>query len=179
MKLSKRLIGILFFLSLAGAGWLAANLFFEQRSMNSMLTGEGAEHLPPFTFNDLEGRPRSSEEWQGKVLVVNFWATWCPPCRREMPLFIETQKRYANRGLQFVAIAIDDLDMVKDFSDVYGLNFPVLIGSTEAIKLANKMGNRFDTLPFTAIYDSDGMNSYVHAGEVTEETLADRLLPLL
>ena len=144
-----------------------------------MLTGEGTSQLPPFTFNDLEGRPRSSEEWQGKVLIVNFWATWCSPCRREMPLFIETQKQYADRGLQFVAIAIDDPDMVQDFSDVYGINFPVLIGSNDAIKLANIMGNRFDTLPFTAIYDNKGESKYIHAGEVTKETLVDRVLPLL
>lgn len=179
MKLSKNLKGILFLLLIGIASWIVADLLFKQLPMEAMLTNDSASHLLSFTFNDLEGRPRSSEEWQGKVLVVNFWATWCSPCRREIPLLIETQEKYAEKGLQFIGIAIDDADTVKDFSDVYGINFPVLIGSNDAIDLANKMGNRFNTLPFTAVYDAEGNSSYVHAGEITKETLADRVLPLL
>lgn len=139
------------------------------------LAGGGDKILSEFSFTDLEGRVRNSKEWAGKVLVVNFWATWCPPCRKEMPLFVETQKKYADKGLQFVGIAIDDPHMVQDFYDVYGINFPVLIGDAEAIKLSNRMGNRFDSLPFTAIYDRDGNKRYIQAGEITAEALEKQL----
>ena len=143
------------------------------------LTGEGEKQLPAFSFVDLQGISRNSDEWKEKVLVVNFWATWCPPCRKEMPLFIETQKQHGERGLQFIGIAIDDPKMVEDFYDVYGINFPVLIGDAEAIKLANRMGNRFDTLPFTAIFNRKGKTIYIQAGEITRETLEKELTPLL
>lgn len=143
------------------------------------LAGGGDETLSEFSFTDLEGKVRNSTEWADKVLVVNFWATWCPPCRKEMPLFVDTQKKYAGKGVQFVGIAIDDPHMVQDFYDVYGINFPVLIGDADAIKLSNSMGNRFDSLPFTAIYDRDGNKRYIQAGEITAETLEKQLKTLL
>ncbi len=142
-------------------------------------TGAGVAALPPFQFPDIDGDIRHSDEWKGKVLVVNFWATWCPPCRSEMPRFIDFQEKYGERGVQFVAIAIDDPDLVRDFHDVYGINFPTLIGGPKAIELGNRLGNRFDSLPFTAVFDRDGNTRYVQAGEVSEETLEKRILPLL
>ncbi|MCP4995892.1 MAG: TlpA family protein disulfide reductase [Gammaproteobacteria bacterium] len=135
--------------------------------------------LPPFTLLDLEGSPQASDQWQNKVLLVNFWATWCPPCQKEMPLLVDYQEKYAAQGLQVVAIAIDDPLMVQDFVDIYDINFPVLIGSLDAIKLANTLGNRFDSLPFTAIFDREGNRHYIQAGEITDETLKKALLPLL
>ncbi|MES9858679.1 MAG: TlpA disulfide reductase family protein [Sedimenticola sp.] len=141
--------------------------------------GPGEKNLPAFSFVDLKGASRNSSEWQNKLLVVNFWATWCPPCRDEMPLFIETQEKYAAKGVQVIGIAIDNPQMVEEFSEVYGINFPVLLGDVDAMELAERMGNSFDSLPFTAIYDRDGNTRYVQAGMISEETLQQELLPLL
>ena len=143
------------------------------------LTGGAEATLPAFQFPDLEGELRHSGDWQGKVLVVNYWATWCPPCRKEMPLFVETQERLQARGLQFVGIAIDDAHLVRDFVDVYGINFPILIGNADAVRLSSRMGNRFESLPFTAIFDREGNTRYIQAGEVTAEVLERELEPLL
>ena len=151
----------------------------EQEPPGLQLTGDAEPLLPGFSFPDLAGETRQSSEWKGKVLVVNYWATWCPPCRKEMPLFIETQNRYQERGLQFVGIAIDDPHMVQDFVDVYAINFPILIGNAEAVKLSTRMGNRFESLPFTAIFDREGNSRYIQAGEVTAEVLERELEPLL
>lgn len=151
----------------------------EQEPAGLQLTGDAEPSLQPFSFPDLAGNSRHSSEWKGQVLVVNYWATWCPPCRKEMPLFIETQKRLQERGLQFVGIAIDDPHMVQDFVDVYNINFPVLIGNADAVKLSTRMGNRFESLPFTAIFDREGNSRYIQAGEVTAEVLERELEPLL
>ena len=178
MLLKRLLLGALLVL-LAIGGWYTAGLLLPQQRGALQLTGSGAQTLPKFSFPDLDGVTRHSSEWKGRPLVVNFWATWCPPCRKEMPLFIETQERFRADGVQFIGIAIDDVEMVRDFSDVYGINFPLMIGDTEAVKLANKLGNRFDSLPFTAIFDRDGNTRHIQAGEVTKETLEQHLIPLL
>lgn len=151
----------------------------EQEPPKPNLTGNAEDRLPAFSFVDLEGTQQASSQWDGKVLVVNYWATWCPPCRKEMPLFIETQQGYRDQGVQFVGIAIDDPDMVQDFVDVYEINFPILIGNTKAIELSNRMGNRFDSLPFTAIFDRQGKTRYIQVGEMKREVLEKELKSLL
>ncbi len=158
---------------------LALLIGCEQEKPKLNMTGKAEAQLPEFSFADLEGVQHSSAEWKGKVLVVNYWATWCPPCRKEMPLFIETQKAYSDKGVQFVGIAIDDPHMVQDFVDVFDINFPILIGDADAIRLSNKMGNRFDSLPFTALFDREGKTRHVQAGEITQEHLDKQLIPLL
>ena len=143
------------------------------------MAGEGVEQLPEFSFPDVDGNTRSSSEWNQKILVINFWATWCPPCREEMPLFVELQKSYAEKGVQFVSIAIDEPELVRDFHDVYEINFPTMLGGMEAIKLANKLGNRFDSLPFTAIFDRNGKTHHIQAGQMTREVLTSAFEKLL
>lgn len=135
--------------------------------------------LPLFSLPDLEGRTRFSNEWLGKVLVVNFWATWCPPCRREIPLFIELQEGRGSNGLQFVGIAIDSPEPVKEFAKSIEINYPVLIGETDAISLSESLGNRFSSLPFTIIFDRAGKPIYTKAGEVDRQTLEEQIAPLL
>ncbi|HEB96410.1 MAG TPA: TlpA family protein disulfide reductase [Sedimenticola thiotaurini] len=178
MKRSPPLLYLVFAVALLVAGGVGYHLYQKSRATPHW-TGDGVETLPAFEFTDIDGDLRRSDEWRGRVLVVNFWATWCPPCRSEMPRFIDFQEKYGDRGLQFVAIAIDDPDLVRDFHDVYGINFPTLIGDTKAIELANRLGNRFDSLPFTAIFDRDGRTRYIQAGEISEQLLKERLLPLL
>lgn len=143
------------------------------------LAGGGEPTLPEFTLPDLDGKPRQHTEWNDRVLVVNFWATWCPPCREEMPRFIELQKELGDKGVTVVAIAIDDPSEVQDFVDVYEMDFPVLIGDIKGIKLSERMGNRFSSLPFTAIYDRKGNSQFSQAGEVTMAQLKDIVKPLL
>ncbi|MCP3870989.1 MAG: TlpA family protein disulfide reductase [Gammaproteobacteria bacterium] len=178
MSAARTLIALLLLLAVMAGSWFGSR-YFAPEPATAQLTGEGVEQLPDFSFPDLEGAQRSNSEWTGRVLVVNFWATWCPPCREEMPRFIEMQAQYGSQGLQFVGIAIDEPDMVRDFFDVYAINFPTLIGDDEAIKLANTLGNRFNSLPFTAVFDRQGKTRYFQAGEVTDETLAKEVLSLL
>lgn len=104
-------------------------------------------HRPDFALPDLEGHLRKASEWDGKVTIVNFWATWCPPCRKEMPDFVELQELYGSQGVQFIGIAIDNKEKVQDFIDTIGVNYPTLVGDNEAIEVAKQYGDRFGALP--------------------------------
>jgi peroxiredoxin len=133
---------------------------------------------PGFQLPDIQGKLRDISEWDGKILVINFWATWCPPCVREMPMFVEMQDRNAELGLQFVGVAIDEHDKVQDFMDSMGVNYPMLIGSSDAIAIAKQYGNRFGALPYTVIIDRQGVIRYVQRGELLREVLEQQLAAL-
>jgi thiol-disulfide isomerase/thioredoxin len=137
------------------------------------------DSLPDFTFPDLTGRKIASNTWAGKVLVLNFWATWCPPCLREMPLFVEAQKTYGDRDIQVVGIAIDSKDEVTRFLAEHQVNYPILLGDAEAIEMSRQLGNRLEGLPFTVIFDRLGKWTYAQVGEVTQSLLEEQLTPLL
>ena len=137
------------------------------------------DSLPAFKLPDLDGREHASNSWAGKVLVLNFWATWCPPCLREMPLFVDLQKEYQGEGVQFVAVAIDDKSAVMDSAASHSINFPILLGDLETVALSRQLGNRLEGLPFTAIFDRFGKLVYSRAGEMTRSSLEQNLQAML
>ncbi|MES2565109.1 MAG: TlpA disulfide reductase family protein [Pseudomonadota bacterium] len=139
----------------------------------------GLSALMASCLPDLEQRAQSIAQWQGKVIVVNFWATWCAPCREEIPLFVKLQTKYGNRGLQFVGIAIDNLTQVKPYAAELGMNFPVLIGGVDAIELARQLGNKAGVLPFTVILNREGKIVATEVGAMKEAKLEPLLASLL
>ena len=126
---------------------------------------------PGFVLPDLDGEMQSMDQWNGQLVVLNFWATWCPPCRKEMPAFLELQDQYASQGLQFVGIALDNPEKVQDFIDTLGVDYPILVGDTEASKVYDAYGNRLGALPYTAVIARDGSILKTYRGEVTKKTL--------
>ena len=94
--------------------------------------------LPDFNLADVSGNQHNISEWQGKIRIINFWATWCPPCLKEIPEFIALQKQYADKGLQFIGIAIDDQEAVAEFLATNKINYPILIGGMNGIALAQQ-----------------------------------------
>jgi peroxiredoxin len=135
--------------------------------------------LPEFSLPDLSGKLRSIKEWQGKVLVINFWATWCPPCLKEMPGFAALQGEYSDKGLQFLGIALDDPEPVKEFVASHKINYPILMGEDQGTKLAHDLGNIINTVPFTVIVDKNGLVIQRHMGEMAGEQLIKAVAPLL
>lgn len=128
---------------------------------------------------DLDGNAQPLDQWRGKIVVVNFWATWCAPCREEIPLFVKLQNKYGDRGLQFVGIAIDQPEKVRPYAAELGMNFPVLIGGIDAIGLTRTLGNRAGVLPFTVVLDRSGKAVQKQVGAVKEAQTEALLAGLL
>lgn len=133
---------------------------------------------PGFALPDLEGEVRDISDWDGHILAVNFWATWCAPCKEEIPEFVELQEKYREQGVVFIGVALDSQEAVADFAERYGMNYPILIGEQAAIDAAKAFGNRIGALPFTAFVDRDGRIVHTHYGLIKGED-ADRLLASL
>ena len=135
------------------------------------------ETLPEFALEDLNGQVRSIHGWEGDALLINFWATWCAPCLREIPLLKEFQDGGAG-GVQVVGIAVDHLEAVRAFDEEMDFNYPVLAGELEAIQAAAEFGLQFFVLPFTVFTDRHRRILGVHNGELHAEHLDEFLLVL-
>jgi thiol-disulfide isomerase/thioredoxin len=128
------------------------------------------ELRPVFSLADVtSGEPRSITEWDGKALLVNFWATWCPPCRREIPLLNELQATYGPRGLQIVGIAVDSREAVAEYQQQTKLDYPSLVGELDAIAVGRQFGLDLYGLPISVLTDPAGKILAVHMGELTRE----------
>jgi thiol-disulfide isomerase/thioredoxin len=134
-----------------------------------------------FSLLDVNGDQRNLSEWKGKVRVINFWATWCGPCREEIPAFVELQQQYSNEGLQFIGIALQQAEEVHDFMNEFKMNYPVLVGGDDVIKAAKKLGNDIGALPYTVIIDKSGIIAFTRRGPLSKseaESVIQTLLSL-
>ncbi len=134
---------------------------------------------PEFTLPDLDGRPRAITEWDGKVLALNFWATWCPPCLKEVPEFVALQEKYRAQGLQFIGIALQKPEEVREFVAQHKVNYPILAGELEVVELAQLYGNNLGALPYTVIIDRNGLITHVKAGVLPTEEAENIIRELL
>ena len=133
---------------------------------------------PEFSMKDIENKIRNINEWDGKVVLVNFWATWCPPCKKEIPDFMELQQEYKDKGFQVIGIAIDDEDSVKDYADTMGMNYTIIASELEAIELSRRFGNRVNALPFSAFIGRDGKIASINTGEISKKN-AEKIIKKL
>jgi thiol-disulfide isomerase/thioredoxin len=137
--------------------------------------------LPPPRFNlpNLQKQTQTLQDFRGKIVVLNFWATWCVPCRKEMPLFVELQKEYGVKGVQFLAASTDpdkDKKKVEKFARDFKINFPIWTGATEEDQDGFELGT---LLPATAVFDTNGRRMFRIIGEASRQVLTERLDYLL
>ena len=123
---------------------------------------------PAFALQDLDGKTRHASEWDGQVLLVNFWASWCPPCRAEMPGFIRVRERLHARGFEVLGIALDDAGPARQFAHSIAVNYPILLGGDAGLSLAIGFGNKQGGLPYTALVDRSGRITRTKTGELHE-----------
>lgn len=153
--------------------------YFAVPQKNGAVPAISASPVFAASFKDMDDKLQPMEQWRGKVMVLNFWAPWCPPCREEMPDFIKLQEQYRDRGLVIVGVALDEKLKVHAFADDIGVNYPILLGEMDAIELAKKLGNRLGGLPFTVVIDRKGDVVSSAVGGVTRARLEKEIAPLL
>ncbi len=158
---------------------LGGGLYFGLAQRSEPPLPVAATGLMGVALPDVAGKEQRIDQWKGKVIVVNFWATWCAPCREEMPEFVKAQSEYGAKGLQFVGIAVDQADKIAQFEKEIGLNYPSLVGGFGAMELSKTLGNKLMALPFTVIVDRKGAIIHTQLGMLKPEKLAEVVKQLL
>lgn len=156
----------------------AAGFYLNRANLISTASGGAAQRLVSASLPDLNGNIHALSQWHGKVLVVNFWATWCAPCREEIPALMKVQRQYASNGVQIVGIAFDNVGKVQNYAAEMHIDYPLFIGGVESQILAKDLGNSAGVLPFTVVLDRTGKDVYAHVGALTEASLGVVLVPL-
>jgi peroxiredoxin len=142
------------FLSVALIG--VVTLYYVNNSPSAPLrysaSSDTKQDAPGFTLTDIDGRPVSLSDYRGKVVILDFWAPWCPPCKREIPDLVSLQNQYASTGLQVIGIGLDGADNVASFVRQNGVNYPVMVGDDEITGLYGGIRG----IPTTFLIDKEG-----------------------
>jgi len=118
-----------------------------------------------------DGKPANSQNWRGKLLVLNFWASWCPPCVEEMPALDRIAQEYASKNVLIVGIGIDSPSKIREFLQKTPVSYPIVLGGLEGSNLSKQMGNTQGALPYTVVINSKGKSIYTKLGKISEEEL--------
>ena len=166
----KNLVLFVTVIALAGsAGFLLQQSLSEKgvsdKTITSSVINKPAQE---FSMEDLKGNIRNITDWKGKVVLLNFWATWCPPCLKEIPDFIELQNQYKSAGFQIIGIAVDNIEDVTAFATSHGMNYPVIPAETEAIELGQRYGNTIGALPYSVFINQKGDVTHTFMGELSK-----------
>lgn len=137
------------------------------------------QRRPDFELPDLNGAMVSAADFDGKVMLVNFWATWCKPCIEEMPMLSALAQSYSSRGVQIVGIALDDPPKAREFASALGIGYPILVGSVEAILAGRQYGNRAGLLPYSVLVGADGIVRWAWLGALDKDELEIQIKALL
>jgi len=149
-----------------GAGILAYLKNASDRSYD-----EAVATLMQLRLPDVSGKGRSLAQWRDGVLIVNFWATWCAPCREEIPLLVRLQTKYARKGVQIVGISVDSADKVRQFASKYRINYPLLVSNYSVLDLSRRLGNNASGLPYTIVLNRGGKVIRTRLGGISEAEL--------
>ena len=152
--------------ALAAGVWFAHGHYAPRSSEAAALAA-----LQQARYPDPEGRSQALAQWSGKLRVVNFWASWCAPCREEMPDFDDLARQYREHGVEFIGIAVDTPANVQAFLQRQPVGYPILVGEGGADSLARALGNTTGALPYTLVLDPEGRVVKQHLGRLPRATL--------
>ncbi|MGV0005242.1 MAG: TlpA family protein disulfide reductase [Candidatus Porifericomitaceae bacterium WSBS_2022_MAG_OTU9] len=135
---------------------------------------------PNFKLPDLDGTLQSLEQWRGSLVLLNFWASWCAPCRKEIPALVELHKSYHTKGLRVVGIALDEITAARSFVNEYGMNYPILVADpATGMVLMESFANRSGSIPYTVVIDGQGEIVSQHWQALDFKQAEELVLPLL
>ncbi len=157
----------------------AAGIFAQQFKASVPEKSEVSSTLFNTQLPDLAGKPHVLTQWRGKILILNFWATWCPPCLSEIPEFIALQKQYADKNVQFVGIAVDEKSPVAEYNSKVNFNYPILIAGDAGVDMSKAWGNVISSVPFTVVINPQGQIIHRQLGEIKREELLAMIQPLI
>lgn len=176
MHRSFLIFAVAFIALMAGALFYAARIPVKQADETAP-PAPAAEldvvEYPEFTLADLEGEPRAFSEWHGRHRLLNFWATWCAPCRREIPVLKAFQEGQGDDGILVMGIAVDVFEEVVEYAKVAEFNYPILVGERDAMAVAESSGVEFVAMPFTMIVTREGQYLNAYLGELHADQLED------
>lgn len=159
-------------MGLAGIGAAAAGLLLGPR-LRGM--SPAASAMASAAFVDASGQMRTISDWKGQIAVCNFWATWCAPCREEIPMLVSARESWHPRGVEVVGISIDKEENVREFAQKTRISYPLLLGGVGAVDLLRRLGNTAGALPFTVILDRSGTIAATKLGEIKRDELDGHL----
>jgi thiol-disulfide isomerase/thioredoxin len=160
-------------------GVLMFNLLQNDSPTTKSVNAEVPIELHSIPLFDLGGQQTSIGDWEGEILIVNFWAPWCAPCRREVPSLIKIHREYAQQGVQVLGIAFDSEPQVSRFAADYQINYPLFLGGNRTAMYNAAFGNPSGSLPFTALLDRNQRIVFQHNGELSSAQLRAQLEALL
>ncbi len=178
MNSSKLLLLAIGLVSMLG-GALLFNLLRSEAPDKTSVNAEAPIELRAIPVFDLDGQQTTIADWEAKLLIVNFWAPWCAPCRREVPTLIKFHRDYAQRGVRVLGIAYDNEPQVSRFAADYQINYPLFLAGNRAAMYNAAFGNLSGSLPFTALLDQNHRILFQHNGELTARQLREQLEALL
>jgi len=179
---------ILIVAAIAGTGGYLASGSFQGGSGDAQeglraLDAQGAsligQQSPDYRLADTNGNWIESADFEGRVVLLNFWATWCKPCREEMPMLADLREGIKSRGFEVVGIAIDDVASARAFVEDLGIQYPNLVGATDVMGVMAAFGNAEGMLPYSVLVGSRGIVQWAHFGALEEDALRHEIDKLL
>lgn len=158
---------------------IAVTGYFISEKMDKKEAMSPTAELFATTLPDENGTPQALNQWQGKTIVLNFWATWCPPCREETPELSALNTEYQDKNVIVIGIALDDVKLIKTFTEEHQISYPLLAAEDTGANLAFQLGNNKSALPYTVIIKPDGTIAQTYFGRISKALLEQALLQLL
>jgi thiol-disulfide isomerase/thioredoxin len=153
--------------------------FFLNSSNVQNRNAESTQTLFATTFPDEKGQPQALKQYTGKIVVLNFWATWCVPCREEMPELSALYDAHKNNNVVVLGVAIDDAAAISSFIKDTKVSYPLFAADMQGMEIATNLGNNKDVLPYTVIIKADGSVAKTYFGRITKPLLEETLLNML
>lgn len=175
----KKILIVIAVIVIGALATLAVRLYNAPPVGSDSTAAQSTQAFYASTLPDASNMPQAFEQWRGKIVVVNFWATWCPPCREEMPELSQLHTQYRDQNVVVLGIASETVAQIEDFARTTPVSYPLLAGDMQAMDLSASLGNDKSVLPYTVILDSNGNIAKSYFGRINKALLEQSILPLL